>query len=62
MLNGAVGGEVDIRIKRGFKGLYNGLIFTWGFVEMMWWFWIFVTLRDERKESAAKKTGKRSHK
>ncbi|MCJ1416640.1 hypothetical protein MMC32_002978 [Xylographa parallela] len=32
----------------------TGLAFTWGFVELVSWFWIYVTLRDERREMLVK--------
>ncbi|MCJ1286911.1 hypothetical protein MMC26_006257 [Xylographa opegraphella] len=32
----------------------TGLAFTWGFVELVTWFWIYVTLRDERRELLVK--------
>jgi hypothetical protein len=32
------------------EGLKNRVIFTWAFVEMMTWFWIWTTLRDERRD------------
>jgi hypothetical protein len=34
------------------EGLKNRILFTWAFVEMITWFWVFVTLRDERREIA----------
>jgi hypothetical protein len=30
------------------EGLKNRVFFTWAFVEMITWFWVFVTLREER--------------
>lgn len=30
------------------EGLKNRIFFTWAFVEMIAWFWVFVTLREER--------------
>ncbi|KAI9894406.1 MAG: hypothetical protein M1814_003163 [Vezdaea aestivalis] len=36
----------------GADGLTNGLVFTWVFVEMVSWFWIYTTIRDERKDAA----------
>ncbi|KAI9821582.1 MAG: hypothetical protein M1832_003256 [Thelocarpon impressellum] len=41
------------------NGLKNGMVFTWAFVEMVTWFWVYVTLRDERREASAKLTAKR---
>ncbi|KAL3472803.1 increased loss of mitochondrial DNA protein 1 [Aspergillus californicus] len=38
---------------RGLSGLdhlKNRVVFTYGFTEMMFWFWIFLTLREERQE------------
>ncbi|MCJ1252038.1 hypothetical protein MMC30_009276 [Trapelia coarctata] len=46
----------------GLSALSNGLVFTWGFVEMVWWFWVFVTLRDERREMSARKAAERERK
>jgi hypothetical protein len=34
--------------------LKNSVVFTWGFIELSMWFWIFVTLREERRERARK--------
>ncbi|KAH7072910.1 increased loss of mitochondrial DNA protein 1 [Paraphoma chrysanthemicola] len=39
--------------------LNNSIVFTWGFLEMAAWFWIFVTLREERREKARKIVEKR---
>ncbi|PQE25232.1 hypothetical protein CJF32_00008541 [Rutstroemia sp. NJR-2017a WRK4] len=36
------------------EGLKNRLVFSWAFLEMVTWFWIFVTLREERREFAVK--------
>ena len=33
-------------------GLKTDIVFTWAFVEMVTWFWIYTTLREERKEAA----------
>ncbi|MCJ1405035.1 hypothetical protein MMC11_008261 [Xylographa trunciseda] len=38
----------------------TGLVFTWGFVELVSWFWIYVTLRDERREMLIKVQEKRA--
>lgn len=46
----------------GLGALSNGLVFAWGFVEMVWWFWVFVTLRDERREMSARKAVERERK
>jgi hypothetical protein len=34
------------------EGLKNRVVFTWAFVEMITWFWVFVTLREERRDMA----------
>ncbi|KAF8863347.1 hypothetical protein BDZ45DRAFT_670312 [Acephala macrosclerotiorum] len=34
------------------EGLKNRVLFTWAFVEMITWFWIYVTLREERTQMA----------
>ncbi|KAI9676219.1 MAG: hypothetical protein M1829_003048 [Trizodia sp. TS-e1964] len=34
------------------ESLGNSVVFTWAFVEMVTWFWIYVTLRDERRQMA----------
>jgi hypothetical protein len=39
--------------------LKNSFVFAWGFIEISAWFWIFVTLRDERRERAKKILAKR---
>jgi hypothetical protein len=39
--------------------LNNSVVFTWGFLEMAAWFWIFVTLREERRQKATKLVEKR---
>ncbi|KAL8695484.1 MAG: hypothetical protein Q9218_000062 [Villophora microphyllina] len=39
--------------------LNNSVIFTWSFVEMICWFWIFITLREDRRELAARKAEKK---
>ncbi|KAI1005848.1 hypothetical protein K3495_g2372 [Podosphaera aphanis] len=31
------------------EGLKNRVLFTWSFIEMIAWFWVYVTLREERK-------------
>jgi len=30
------------------------VVFTWAFLEMVAWFWVFVTLREERREIAVR--------
>ncbi|KAJ4380255.1 hypothetical protein N0V86_004564 [Didymella sp. IMI 355093] len=39
--------------------LKNSVVFSWGFIELSTWFWIFVTLREERRERARKLIEKR---
>ncbi|PYH29723.1 uncharacterized protein BO87DRAFT_344258 [Aspergillus neoniger CBS 115656] len=36
----------------GLDQLKNRVVFTYGFMEMMFWLWIFITLREERQEAA----------
>ncbi|KAF2658291.1 hypothetical protein K491DRAFT_593241 [Lophiostoma macrostomum CBS 122681] len=38
----------------GSDDLKNALVFTWGFLELAIWFWVFITLRDERREAGRK--------
>ncbi|KAE8152116.1 increased loss of mitochondrial DNA protein 1 [Aspergillus avenaceus] len=40
----------------GLDQLKNRVIFTYGFMEMMFWLWIFLTLREERQEIAVRFT------
>ncbi|KAM3065921.1 hypothetical protein ACMFMG_009854 [Clarireedia jacksonii] len=42
------------------EGLKNRVVFTWAFLEMVTWFWIFVTLREERREFAIKMARKKA--
>ncbi|KAM5374254.1 hypothetical protein ACJZ2D_006579 [Fusarium nematophilum] len=44
----------------GGDALKNRLFFTFMFVEMMTWFWIWVTLREERDAILSKKSRRRS--
>jgi hypothetical protein len=46
-------GEVYYKSSWG-EGLKNRVVFTWAFLEMITWFWVFVTLREERREIAAR--------
>ncbi|KAF2111345.1 increased loss of mitochondrial DNA protein 1 [Lophiotrema nucula] len=39
--------------------LKNSIVFTWGFLELTIWFWIFITLRDERRQRAVRLIEKR---
>lgn len=44
---------MDFRMHAG-ASLNNSFIFTWGFMEVSAWFWVFTTLREERTERAKK--------
>ena len=44
----------------GGDGLKNRVFFTFAFVEMVSWFWIWVTLREERAQAMAKKARRKS--
>lgn len=39
--------------------LKNSIVFSWGFIELSVWFWIYITLREERRERATKLIEKR---
>lgn len=43
----------------GGDALKNRVFFTFVFVEMVSWFWVWVTLREERSEILARKALKR---
>ncbi|CAO1596553.1 hypothetical protein XANCAGTX0491_000392 [Xanthoria calcicola] len=34
--------------------LHTSVVFTWSFLEMISWFWIFITLREERRDLAVR--------
>jgi len=34
------------------EGVKNSLFFTWAFLELICWFWVFLTVREERRELA----------
>jgi hypothetical protein len=42
------------------EGLKNRVVFTWAFLEMMAWFWAFVTLREERQALARRVAERRA--
>ena len=44
------------------KASCNSLMFTWGFLELVFWFWMFVMLREEGKVIAGKKAMERRKK
>ena len=48
--------------KRPGDGLRNGLVFSWCFVEMTATSWVFIQLREERKERAMKVMAEREKK
>lgn len=47
----------DYRTSTG-ASLNNSIVFTWGFMELAAWFWVFTTLRDERSAKAVKAADK----
>lgn len=49
----------DYMMSNGNTSLNNSVVFTWGFVEMAAWFWVFVTLREERREKVDRVVEKR---
>ena len=40
--------------------LQNSVIFAFGFVELTVWFWIFISLRDDRRQRAIRLMEKRA--
>lgn len=42
------------------EGLKNRVFFTFAFVEMITWFWVYVTLREERGVMAQKQAKERA--
>ncbi|KAF1943476.1 hypothetical protein EJ02DRAFT_343132 [Clathrospora elynae] len=44
---------VDFRTSAG-ANLNNSIVFTWGFLELAAWFWVYTTLREERSAKARK--------
>ncbi|KAF2405370.1 hypothetical protein EJ06DRAFT_578560 [Trichodelitschia bisporula] len=48
------GADATLKSGKGARvgdGLKNGLVFSWGFLEIMMWFWVFLTIRDQRREA-----------
>ncbi len=43
----------------GGDGLKNRVFFTFMFVEMISWFWVWVTLREEQRELLVRKSARR---
>lgn len=41
------------------EGLKNRVVFTLAFVEMISWFWVWTTLREERREMALREAERR---
>ncbi|EYE99498.1 uncharacterized protein EURHEDRAFT_490387 [Aspergillus ruber CBS 135680] len=41
----------------GLDQLKNRVVFTYGFMEMMFWLWIYLTLREERQELVSRFVG-----
>ncbi|KAF4231613.1 hypothetical protein CNMCM8980_009625 [Aspergillus fumigatiaffinis] len=50
----STGGYGALEATSGLDQLKNRVVFTYGFMEMMFWLWIFITLREERQEIAAR--------
>jgi hypothetical protein len=44
---------MDYRMSSG-ANLNNSIMFTWAFVEVATWFWVYTTLREERTEKVNK--------
>ncbi|KAL3417866.1 hypothetical protein PVAG01_10876 [Phlyctema vagabunda] len=42
------------------EGLKNRVLFTWAFLELIAWFWIFVSLREERRGIAQRVAQRRA--
>lgn len=42
------------------EGLNNRVIFSFAFVEMISWFWVWTTLREERRDFMLKEQAKRA--
>ncbi|KAF2809896.1 uncharacterized protein BDZ99DRAFT_386586 [Mytilinidion resinicola] len=55
------GGVLAPKNYRGGVGdhLKNAMVFTWGFVELSVWFWVFISLRDERRQKGMELIEKR---
>ena len=58
---GMLGPKTKIWGARSSPGDYlkNSMMFTWSFMEMVLWFWVFITLRDERRQAAVRLIEKR---
>ncbi|KAL6709720.1 hypothetical protein ACN47E_001149 [Coniothyrium glycines] len=46
--------EAGYDVLGGGAGLNNSVVFTWGFVELAAWMWVYTTLREERTERVNK--------
>ncbi len=55
-------GGAGVYVPSGWGGdaLKNRVFFTFMFVETMSWFWVWVTLQEERREMLARKARRRS--
>ncbi|KAL1987650.1 hypothetical protein VTN96DRAFT_2891 [Rasamsonia emersonii] len=51
---GRYGSRAGSEAASGLDQLKNRVVFTYGFIEMMFWLWILLTLHDERREVAAR--------
>ena len=52
LLSAAGGGVAE-------KGVANGVVFTWAILGVLSWFWIYVSLRDERSSLQARRAATR---
>ena len=57
---GNIGGGGYVASGWGGDALKNRVFFTFMFVETMSWFWVWVTLQEERREMLARKARRRS--
>lgn len=58
---GLLGQPAGRAYKAGPAGtLKNGMVFTWGFVEVVMWFWIYMNVREERRVAATKMAEERA--
>ncbi|KAF2456617.1 increased loss of mitochondrial DNA protein 1 [Lineolata rhizophorae] len=49
----AAAGNTNVASGPG-ENLKNSMVFTWGFLELAAWFWVFLSLRDERRQAAVR--------
>ncbi|KAK4964091.1 hypothetical protein LTR66_004295 [Elasticomyces elasticus] len=50
--DGMLGSGISLYSKDSGNNLKNGLVFSWGFMEVSAWFWVYLLLRDERRNAA----------